>query len=404
MADVNTETQLYRKGLGLREQVQEPLRRDYEGLIVDFARERNHKLVAGELTFRLAKELGFCYGVDRAVEYAYEARARFPGKRIFITGEIIHNSYVNGRLAEMGIEFLDGLYGTDQKFASVTKDDVVLLPAFGVSTGELEILQGKGIILVDTTCGSVMNVWKNVEHYARDHFTSVVHGKCEHEETKATVSRATKGHGHYLVIRDLNESERVCDYIETSRDKARFVEHFSDAVSPGFDPDSHLTHIGLANQTTMLSKESLEIAERLRQSMMRRYGESELESRFRSFDTICSATQERQDAVLELCDEGVDVMLVIGGYNSSNTAHLAEICSEKFPTYHIADSRSILSPALIRHKPLDEQSEVDATDWFPEGALKIGVTAGASTPDVKVDEVIERILGFRGLTRHDLTA
>ena len=182
------------------------------------------------------------------------------------------------------------------------------------------------------------------------------------------------------------------------------MEFFSDAVSPGFDPDSHLTHIGLANQTTMLSSESLEIAERLRQSMVRRYGESELEARFRSFDTICSATQERQDAIVELCNEGVDLMLVIGGYNSSNTAHLAEICSTKFQTYHIADSHSIVSPALIRHKPLHEQDEVDATDWLPEGALKIGVTAGASTPDVKVDEVIERVLGFRGLTRHDLTA
>ena len=404
MAIVDTESRLYRKGLGLKEQVQEPLRKDYEGLIVDFARERDFKLVAGELTFRLARELGFCYGVDRAVEYAYEARARFPGKKIFITGEIIHNPFVNGRLSEMGIEFLDGPYGTDEKFASITTDDVVLLPAFGVSTGELEILRRKGMILVDTTCGSVLNVWKNVDHYARDGFTSVVHGKCGHEEIKATVSRATKGHGHYLVVRDLNESEMVCDYIETSHDKTRFVEFFSDAVSPGFDPDSHLTHIGLANQTTMLSSESLEIAERLRQSMARRYGESELEARFRSFDTICSATQERQDAVFELCNEGVDLMLVIGGYNSSNTAHLADICSTKFPTYHIADSHSIVSPALIRHKPLHEQDEVDATDWLPEGALKIGVTAGASTPDVKVDEVIERVLGFRGLTRHDLTA
>ncbi len=403
MANIDTESRLYRKGLGLRAEVQEPLRKDYAGLVVDFARERNFKLVAGDLTFRLAKEFGFCYGVDRAVEYAYEARARFPGKRIFITGEIIHNPYVNGRLSEMGIQFLDGPYGTDEKFASITTDDVVLLPAFGVSTGELEILRKKGMILVDTTCGSVMNVWKNVDHYARDGFTSVVHGKSGHEETKATVSRATKGNGHYIVVHDLNESEMVGDYIETSHDRTRFMEFFSDAVSPGFDPDSHLTHIGLANQTTMLSSESLEIAERLRQSMVRRFGESELEARFRSFDTICSATQERQDAVVELCEEGVDLMLVIGGYNSSNTAHLAEICSEKFPTFHIADSLSMESAVLIRHKPLHEQKEVEATDWLPEGALKIGVTAGASTPDVKVDEVIERVLAFRGLTRHDLT-
>jgi len=398
VGQVEAESKIFRKGLGLKDEVREPLRKDYKGLIVDFARAHGFTLVASELTFRLAKEFGFCYGVDRAVEYAYEARSRFPGKRIFITGEIIHNPYVNRRLAEMGIEFLEGAYGTSEKFLPVTEDDVVLLPAFGVSTGELDILKQTQAVLVDTTCGSVMNVWKNVERYARTGFTSVVHGKYWHEETKATVSRS----GHYLVVRDLEETDVVGRYIEGQASREVFLARFEKAMSPDFDPDQHLERIGVANQTTMLSSESLAIAEALRQAMVRRHGEKETEARFRSFDTICSATQERQDAVLELCREGVDLMLVIGGYNSSNTTHLAEMCGQQFPTFHISDSDRLISPSVIRHKPIDSGQEAESLDWFPEGALKIGITAGASTPDVKVDESIERLLSFRNLSREDL--
>ncbi len=398
MRPVEAESRIFRKGLGLKEEVREPLRKDYKGLIVDFAREHRFTLTAGELTFRLAKEFGFCYGVDRAVEYAYEARNRFPERRIFITGEIIHNPYVNRRLEEMGIEFLAGEYGTKEKFLPVTAEDVVLLPAFGVSTGELDILNERRAVLVDTTCGSVMNVWKNVERYARTGFTSIVHGKYWHEETKATVSRS----GHYLVVRDMDETEVVCRYIEGEGGRQDFLGRFEKAISSGFDPDLHLERIGLANQTTMLSSESLAIAEALRKAMVKRHGESEAESRFRSFDTICSATQERQDAVIELCREGVDLMVVIGGYNSSNTTHLAEICAPRFPTFHISDSDRLISPHRIRHKPTQSDEEIESADWFPAGPLKIGITAGASTPDVKVDESIERLLSFRELTRADL--
>jgi 4-hydroxy-3-methylbut-2-enyl diphosphate reductase len=402
MENAATETKLYRKGLGLKDVVREPLRKDYKGLIVDFAREHSFTLVASELTFRLAKEFGFCYGVDRAVEYAYEARSRFPSKRIFITGEIIHNPYVNRRLEEMGIEFLSGPYGTAEKFEPVSEDDVVLLPAFGVSTGELAILKEKRAVLVDTTCGSVMNVWKNVERYAKAGFTSVVHGKHWHEETKATVSRAESGGGHYLVVRDMDEADLVCRYVSGSENKGPFLSRFTEAMSSGFDPDEHLGRIGVANQTTMLSTESLAIAERLRVALVERYGEGQISSRFQSFDTICSATQERQDAVLDLCREGVDLMIVIGGYNSSNTTHLAEICAEHFPTYHISDSDRILSKDVVRHKPIHASDELESRGWLPEGRIKLGITAGASTPDVKVDESIERILSFRGLTRADL--
>lgn len=397
------ESKLFQKGLGLKSQVKMPLQKDYQGRIVELARAHGYRLRAGDLTIRLAKEFGFCYGVDRAVEYAYEARARFPERDIYITGEIIHNPYVNRRLEEMEIRFLAGPYGTPEKFEPVAPGDVVLLPAFGVSTAEMDILKERGCVLVDTTCGSVLNVWKNVERYARGGVTSIVHGKYWHEETMATVSRATQfSNGHYLVVRDMDQARQVCRYIEHGGDPDAFLRTFASACSPDFDPDRHLERIGLANQTTMLSSESLAIENELRQAMVRRYGESELAQRFRSFDTICSATQERQDAVIQLTQDTIDLMLVLGGYNSSNTTHLAEISSERCPTYHIADSSCLVSPVEIRHKHVHETEETTTRNWLPNEALTVGVTAGASTPDVKVDESIARLISFRGLSLSDL--
>ncbi len=395
------ETKIYQRGLGLKSQVKAPLKEDYEGQIVRFARDHGFHLKVGDLTFRLATEFGWCYGVDRAVAYAYETRARFPDRNIFITGEIIHNPYVNKRLEEMGIRFLTGPYGSEHKFEPVTSEDVVLLPAFGVSTAEMEILKSKGGIQVDTTCGSVLNVWKNVERYARTGFTSIVHGKYWHEETKATVSRALKfDGGHYLVVRDMDEAEMVCRYIGSGEGGTNLLEHFSEASSPGFDPERHLERIGLANQTTMLSSESMAIGARLREAMVSRYGEEDTAERFRSFDTICSATQERQDAVIELAQEGVDLMVVIGGYNSSNTSHLADISARYCETYHISDSTCLISADEISHRR--GHDEVISRGWLASGKVRIGVTAGASTPDIKVDESIRRIVSFRGLRAEDL--
>ena len=405
----------YRRGLGLRKEIIEPLTEDYRGHLVRFARDHDYRLRAGELRFLIAHEFGFCYGVDRAIEYAYEARLRFPDRRIFLTGEIIHNPYVNRRLSEFGILFLDtGL--PEEKFAEVGPQDVVLLPAFGVPTSELDVLRRKGSILVDTTCGSVMNVWKNVDRYKRDGFTSVVHGKYAHEETMATTSRA----GTYLVVRDMAETQDVCRYIEAGEageagganggpaplTRKRFIEHFARACSAGFDPDRDLGRIGLANQTTMLASESLEIAAVLRDSMARRYGEEELAGRFRSFDTICSATQERQDAVLELLREDLDLVLVVGGFNSSNTANLAAICDRKFPSYHIAGPEGLLSADEIRCRPAPGSGQgtepVVRRGWLPEGPLRIGVTSGASTPDVMVHRTMVRVLEFRGMTEDNV--
>jgi 4-hydroxy-3-methylbut-2-enyl diphosphate reductase len=402
---VETTTRFYQKGLGLKNQIQGILSHDYKGAIVDFARAHGHRLRAGDLTLRLAREFGFCYGVDRAVEYAYETRAKFPDRRIFITGEIIHNPFVNQRLEGMGIRFLAGPYGTEEKFARVTPEDVVILPAFGVSTGELEILKGRGAILVDTTCGSVMNVWKNVERYARDGFTSVIHGKYGHEETKATSSRATRyPDAHYLVIRDMAEAYYVCRFIEGGgSDDESFLPRFAGACSPGFTPSRHLERIGLANQTTMLSSESLAIEARLRESMVARYGQAEVAQRFRSFDTICTATQERQDAVRDLVQAGVDLMLVIGGYNSSNTTHLAEMAADCGPTFHISDADCLVSPEIILHKPPGQKEPIETRGWLVGGPLTVGITAGASTPDVEIDQTIRVLLSFRDLDVESLT-
>lgn len=394
----------FRKGLGLRAQIIEPLNEDYRGHLVRFAREHDYRIRAGELRFALAREFGFCYGVDRAIEYAYEARVRFPERRIFLTGEIIHNPYVNRRLDGFGIRILEPASDLAEKFAEVEREDVVLLPAFGVPTSELEFLRARGAVLVDTTCGSVMNVWKNVGRYQKAGFTSIVHGKWAHEETRATVSRA----GTYLVVRDLGEAEDVCRYLESGGgasapfDRGEFLRRYAPhACSADFDPDRSLGRVGLANQTTMLSSESLAIAERFRTALERRYGPEELPHRFRSFDTICSATQERQDALVGLLEEPLDLVLVIGGFNSSNTSHLAEICEKKFPSYHISGPECLRSADEILHRVPEDGAEVTSRGWLPEGPAVVGVTSGASTPDVMVDETIERVLGFRNLTRDD---
>jgi len=291
----------YQKGFGLRSEIRPQLRDTYRSGIVDMMRANGFRLTLHGLTFLLAEEFGFCYGVERAVEYAYETVAQFPGRRIFLTGEIIHNPHVNNKLSGMGIRFLPA--GPD-KYAEVVRDDVVIIPAFGIPAADISLLNQKGCVVVDTTCGSVLNVWKNVERYARLGVTSVIHGKFEHEETEATFSRTTLFPGaHYLVIRDKTEADYVCRYIADGGDREDFLLRFRKGMSPGFDPDRHLERIGLANQTTMLSSESLQIAEMIRVAMVRRYGEPSLPERFYSFDTICSATQDRQDAVVGLLRE-----------------------------------------------------------------------------------------------------
>ncbi|HEU4389008.1 MAG TPA: 4-hydroxy-3-methylbut-2-enyl diphosphate reductase [Blastocatellia bacterium] len=388
----NLQTAVIRRGFGLKQEIQDSLVADYHSQLVDKIKNQDHRLSVGRLTFRLAEEFGFCYGVDFALNLAYETRRKFPDRRIFLTNEIIHNPRVNSRLREMGIEFLDLSEPDGDRFSHVGPDDVVLIPAFGAPVGEYKELQDKGCLVVDTTCGSVVAVWKRVEKYAREGFTAIIHGKYAHEETRATSSQAAKyDGGKYLIVLDKDQASYVCDYIINGTDRAAFVERFEGACSPGFDPDTDLEHVGLANQTTMLSSESLEIAEMFKEAIARRYGDGRLAERFRHFDTICTATQDRQDAVNKLVQEDIDLMVVIGGYNSSNTQHLCEISTLHKPTYHIDDSRCIISASEIRHRPAGTKAEVVTRNWLKEGAVQIGLTAGASTPDRVVGEVIDRI-------------
>lgn len=393
----------FQKGLGLKTVAQDQLNRHYYSRMVEYLRAHDFQLRVGNLRFFLAQEFGFCYGVDRAVEYAYQAREKFPQRRIFLTGEIIHNPHVNRRMQEMGIGFLSGQYSSGVRYENLRPEDVVILPAFGVTTTEFQRLSKIGCIMVDTTCGSVLNVWKRVEQYARDGFTSVIHGKYAHEETRATSSQAAKyADGRYLIVRDMQEAERVCDFIAGKWARAEFLQHFQNAVSAGFDPARDLEKIGVANQTTMLSSESLAIAGRLQRAMLEKYGAENLAQHFRNFDTICSATQDRQDAVLALVQkQKLDLMLVIGGYNSSNTNHLVELAADYTRAYHIDDPKCLLSAGAIRHKPAGQAAEIESPQWLPPGEVNIGLTAGASTPNNKIGETIERLAQLRGFVVDD---
>jgi 4-hydroxy-3-methylbut-2-enyl diphosphate reductase len=395
---VATSPLIFRKGLDMKEAVAGELATAYDSSVVDQVRASDYRFVAGRLTLHLAREFGFCYGVDRAVDYAYQARRRFPGQNVFLTGEIIHNPHVNQRLRDNGIRFLSD---PDERREALGADDVVILPAFGVTVEEMARLTDQGCTLVDTTCGSVLNVWKNVTRYAQDGFTAIIHGKVKHEETRATASQALKfPRGRYLVVLDKAEAAVVCDYIRHGGNREAFIERFGAACSPGFDPDVDLVRVGCANQTTMLMSESLEIGEMFGAAIGDRYGAEAMPQHFRAFDTICSATQERQDAVIALLDQqALDLMLVVGGYNSSNTCNLARICADRVPTFHIADPGCLISADEIHHRPVGAPSttkgrELTTRGWLPSGPVTLGLTAGASTPNNIVGQSIKKLEEF----------
>jgi 4-hydroxy-3-methylbut-2-enyl diphosphate reductase len=394
----------FRKGFGLKSEVRPLIDSEYQSAVVERIRSRGYTETYGDMTVRLAQEFGFCYGVDRAVDYAYETRHKFPDRRIFLLGEIIHNPHVNHRMQEMGIEFIypdsDGAFD----FSPVTEDDAVIIPAFGVTKQDFEVLQGIGCILVDTTCGSVLVVWKRVESYARDGFTAIIHGKYQHEESRATASQASKHpEGKYLIVRDMKEAGLVCDYMADRPGRLTreaFMAHFKEKSTPGFDPDRDLLKVGVANQTTMLANESLAIGAQIRKAMAEGRGEDYAAENYRAFGTICSATQDRQDAVQELLRDPPDIMVVIGGYNSSNTNHLAHMCRDYTRTFHVSDATCIdVETGQIRHKPelSADAPEILESDWLPDGPFELGITAGASTPNNKVGEAVLRILQIRGV-------
>jgi 4-hydroxy-3-methylbut-2-en-1-yl diphosphate reductase len=376
----------------------------YRSELIDRIRAKGDVLSAdGLLTVKLAKEFGFCYGVERAIDLAYAARKVFPDQLLYILGEIIHNPEVNDQLRAMDIKFLSG----KEKNADIDQlqsGDVVIIPAFGTEVATRKELEAKGCVFVDTTCGDVMSVWKRVRQYSADHVTSIIHGKAWHEETKATSSQATATSGHYLVVFTLAETDYVCEYIVRGGDKQEFLEKFKGAYSHGFDPDSHLKVVGVANQTTMLRGETEEVQRRIRGAMEKKYGASELPRHFRVFDTICGATQDRQDALEKLLAEPLDLLLVIGGYNSSNTSHLAEMGESRLPTYFIKNAAKMVSDDLIINYNQHLHSEVETRNWLPSGKITVGVTAGASCPNNLIEEVIRRLFELRGVSVQELMA
>lgn len=386
----------------IMEAVEAQVRSHYRSELVERIRARGGVLTAPGITIKLARQFGFCYGVERAIDLAYAARRVFADRNLFILGEIIHNPEVNDQLRALGIKFLKGAE-KDADTEQLQPGDIVIIPAFGVDVATRNKLEAKGCQFVDTTCGDVMSVWKRVRQYAKEGVTSIIHGKAWHEETKATSSHAiADGAGHYLVVYNLEETDYVCNYILHGGDKAEFLRKFAGAHSPGFDPDLHLQRIGVANQTTMLRGETEEVQRRLRDAMARKYGEANLAQHFRFFDTICGATQERQDALEELLREDLDLLIVIGGYNSSNTSHLAQMGEAKLPTYFIKNAGEILSDKLIRHYNQHLQREVQTRDWLPAGHVTIGITAGASCPNNLIEDVIRRLLGLKGVKAEGL--
>ncbi len=379
--------------------VQAEVESHYRSPIVEYLRYSGASITHTGLTMKLAKAFGFCYGVERAIDLAYAAAKVFKDKRIYVLGEIIHNPEVNDQLNSMGVEHLhevDGKYPIDH----LTKEDVVIIPAFGAEMKTISRLKELGCQLVDTTCGDVMSVWKRVRQYRRESVTSIIHGKAWHEETKATASHAVgeEQSGRYLVVYNLEETDYVCNYIRNGGNKQEFLEKFKGAHSPDFDPDAHLAAVGVANQTTMMRGETEEVQNRIKKAIEDRYGKEKMANHFRFFDTICGATQERQDALKDMLDhEKMDLLIVVGGYNSSNTSHLAEMGEAQLPTYFIKNSEKLISTKEIQHWNQHEHREITTRDWLPEGTVTVGITAGASCPNNLIEETIERIYEFRGV-------
>jgi 4-hydroxy-3-methylbut-2-enyl diphosphate reductase len=373
----------------------------YRSQLVEQIRANGGVLSQGDLTVKLAKEFGFCYGVERAIDLAYAARRVFPDPmRIFLLGEIIHNPEVNDQIRNLGIVSIPPK-PTDEELAALnlTSADVVIIPAFGTEVATRRRLEAIGCQTVDTTCGDVMSVWKRVRQYSKDGVTSIIHGKAKHEETKATTSQATaNGTGHYLVVFDLAETDYVCDYITQGGSREEFLEKFRGAHSPGFDPEVHLDAVGVANQTTMLRGETEEVQRRFRRAMEAKYGAGRVSEHFRVFDTICGATQDRQDALQKMLREPMDLLIVVGGYNSSNTSHLAEMGEKVLPTYFIKNAAMMKSAGCIQHWNQHTSLEIETLEWYPlSGSVTVGVTAGASCPNNLIEDTIKRLFALRGI-------
>ncbi len=355
----------------------------------------------GQVQFKLARHFGFCYGVENAIETAYRALEENKDKRVFLLSEMIHNEQVNSDLRRRGIEFLQTTHGEQLiPFETLTPNDVVIVPAFGTTVELFAKLEAVGIDpqLYNATCPFVEKVWKRADQIGIEGFTIVIHGKEVHEETRATFSHA-KRNAASLVIRDIAEAKLLASFIDGTRDLAEFEGIFGARTSTGFDAAKHLARIGVVNQTTMLATDTLAISELLREAMLRRVGPAEIAKHFADTrDTLCYATWDNQTAVRALLDSGGDLAVVVGGYNSSNTSHLVELCEERVPTFYIRDESELLSASEIQHFDWRAPKLKRTTDWLPsKRPLAVLVTAGASCPDAIVDRVLARIAELVGV-------
>lgn len=363
-------------------------KQDFSPTVLDF----------GPIQFVLARHFGFCYGVENAIEISYRALEENPDKKVFLLSQMIHNQEVNKDLESRGIKFIMDTDGSQFiPWQNINKDDVVIIPAFGTTLEIEHLLLDKGVEVqkYNTTCPFVEKVWNRAEKLGKDNYTIIIHGKPKHEETKATFSHSNH-HGPSVIVRDMNDAHQLANIMLGNKTRSEFYDEFSGKFSPGFDPHVHLHRVGVVNQTTMLASETQGIADFFRQLMISKYGEENLKEHFADArDTLCYATNDNQDSTYQLLESGADLALVVGGYNSSNTSHIVDLCERKFPTYFINSESEIKSISEIHHFNYHRKQNVITHEFLPDKRpLRIVLTSGASCPDTLVDRVLLKMLGF----------
>ncbi|HOZ86782.1 MAG TPA: 4-hydroxy-3-methylbut-2-enyl diphosphate reductase [Bacteroidia bacterium] len=369
--------------------IQDPRKKDNSPTLLDF----------GPVQYYIARHFGFCYGVENAIEIAFKALEENPGKRIFLLSEMIHNPDVNKDLAERGVRFLQDTHGQQLiSFDTLTADDIVMIPAFGAPLPLLQLLSDKGIQTesYNTTCPFVERVWKKSEQIGKTDHTIIIHGKHNHEETRSTFSRSALDSKAVVIVRDMEESRKLADYINGKKTQAEFEKEFAGKFTKGLRLDLHFKKLGVINQTTMLATETQAIADYFKTLMIEKYGAEHLAEHFGDTrDTLCYATNENQDATYGLLETNADLAIVVGGYNSSNTSHLVELCEQKFKTYFISSASEITDANTIRHYDYPNKTLLQSRSFLPDiQPLKIIITSGASCPDSVLEGIIHKINSF----------
>ena len=366
----------------------DPKKKDFSPSIIDF----------GPVQFHLARHFGFCYGVENAIEISYKAIKEHPNKNIYLLSQMIHNPTVNDDLMAKGLKFIMDTQGNQLiDWDQITKDDIVITPAFGTTIEIHDLLENKGVSLkeYDTTCPFVTRVWKKAESISKKNFSIIIHGKYDHEETRATFSHSDKN-SPSLVIKDINEAKILSEIINEKRPIQDFYDNFKGKYSINFDPINDLKRIGVVNQTTMLASETEEISEFLKSTIIKKYGIDNYKDHFADTrDTLCYATNENQKSTYGLLEETADIAIVVGGYNSSNTSHLVELCEEKLKTFFIKSDEEIVNKDLINHYDYKNKKMNKSFDYLPKkNKIKIILTSGASCPDSIVEKVLRKLLSY----------